>query len=657
MKKDCPYPHLFEPIRLGNQLYRNRIFASPTGYQNVHGDGHANEGAAAYYGRRARGGAASVATFECIVDGEFGKGGEKHLAMDTPHVDMDMARIAAAIRDGGAVPTMELQHTGMFANRDLGMFGAQARGVAYGPVACEVAGREILPMDEAFIERTIQKYVDAALMAKRVGFGAILIHAGHGWMLHQFLSPITNTRTDKWGGPDIENRARLLVSICDAIHRALGPAFPIEVRISGSECYDGGYDIENGIAISKQIEDHCQLIHVSAGNHEVDEVFTVTHPSLFQPDGVNVKYAAEIKKHVKTPVAAIGALSDPELMEEIIATGQADVVECGREFICEPDFPILWRTGRAKEAKRCLRCLSCFSSELTNGEPYCAINPLSGRELDSLYEAPLAKVKKKVLVAGGGPGGMEAALDCAARGHEVILCEKKDRLGGVLRCEEKVAFKKNLDFYLDQQAAKVMADPNIDCRLNTEVTPELAEEIGADVIICAIGAQAAKPPIPGIDGANVMSAQDAYVSVEQLGQKVVILGAGLVGIELALHLIDCGKEVELVEMTDHMADGGNFLHMSGVRVEIAKKNVQIHYLTAAKEIRADGVLCVHDGEEVFYAGDNVVYAVGQRPKQEEALALNYCAPEIYYLGDCVTPKNLTEATTAGFMAAKNIGRI
>ena len=145
---------------------------------------------------------------------------------------------------------------------------------------------------------------------------------------------------------------------------------------------------------------------MSAGNHEVDEVFTITHPSLFQPDGVNVKYAAEIKKHVKTPVATIGALSDPELMEEIIATGQADVVECGREFICEPDFPILWRTGRQAEAKRCLRCLSCFSSELTNGEPYCAINPLSGRELDSLYEAPLAKVKKKVLVAGGGIDGI-----------------------------------------------------------------------------------------------------------------------------------------------------------------------------------------------------------------------------------------------------------
>ena len=657
MKKDCPYPHLFEPIRLGNTLYRNRIFASPTGYMNKHPKEMLCEGAAAYYGRRARGGAASVATFECVVDGEYGKGGTMHLCMDDPGVATDLARIAYAIHVEGAVPTIELQHCGMFANRDLGMFGAESHGVAYGPVGMEKDGREILPMTEEVIERTIQKYVDAALIARNAGFGGILIHAGHGWLLHQFLSPVTNTRTDRWGGPDVENRARLVVSVCDAIHKALGPAFPIEVRISGSECYDGGFDIENGIAVAKQLDGHCQLIHVSAGNHEVDEVFTVTHPSLFREDGCNVGFAAEIKKHVKTPVATIGALSDPELMEEIIASGKADVVEAAREFICEPDFPILFRTGRAREAKRCLRCLSCFSSELTHGEPYCAINPLSGREVESLYEPPVAKSKKKVLVAGGGPGGMEAALDCAARGHQVILCEKKDRLGGALRCEEHVKFKKNLDYYLNQQARKVAEDPNIELRLNTEVTPELAEEIGADVIVAALGAHAAKPPIPGIDGANVMAAQDAYTNVEKLGKSVVILGAGLVGIELGLHLADQGIQVTMVEMLDHMADGGNFLHMSGVRVEIKKKQIPIHFKTAAKEITPDGVICECEGERLELKADTVVYAVGQRPNQEEALALNYCAPEIYYIGDVVAPKNLTEATTAGYMIAKNIGRI
>ncbi len=656
MINDYKYPHLFEPIKLGNQLFRNRIFASPTGYLNTNGDGYLNEGAAAYYGRRARGGAASVATFECVVDTEYGRGGDAHFSTGRPGVAANLGRIAAEVKGYGAVPTLELQHTGMFANRSLSMFGGEAKGVAYGPVEMMVDGRLIKPMTEEFIERTINKYIEAAVVGQSVGFGMMLIHAGHGWMLHQFLSPITNTRTDKWGGPAIENRARMLIAICDGIHRRLGEGFPIEVRISGSECYDGGFGIENGIAIAKQLEGHCQLIHVSAGNHEVDEVFTVTHPSMFQKDGCNTYLAEEIKKHVSTPVATVGALSDPDLMEELIASGKVDVVEMGREFICEPDFPTLVRTGREKEVKKCLRCLSCFSSELTNGEPYCAINPESGREIETKYEAPVVKSKKKVLVAGGGVAGMEAALTLAERGHDVIICEKTGRFGGVLRCEEKVDFKKNLDYYLNQQAEKIEKTPNIEVRLNTEVTPALAEEIKPDVLIAALGAVPAVPKIPADADAKTMTAQDAYGRVDELGDKVAILGAGLVGIELGLHLAALGKKVSVIEMTDHMNDGGNFLHMSGVRVEIKKRGLDMHFSTQAKQISAKGVTCECEGKEEFIDADSVVFAVGQKPLTEEAVALNYCAPEVYFIGDCVTPKNITEATSTAYLISKNIGR-
>lgn len=657
MKNDYKYPHLFEPIKLGNTLFRNRIFASPTGYQNVNGDGYLNDGAAAYYGRRARGGAASVATFEGIVDGELGRGGATQIAMDTPNIDRGLARIAHEVKGYGAVATMELQHAGMFANRDLSFFGADSKGIAYGPVECECAGRQILPMTEEIIERTIQKYIDAAALAQRCGFGMVLVHAGHGWMLHQFLSPITNTRKDKWGGADIENRARLLLAICDGIHQRCGAGFPIEVRISGSECYDGGFGVENGIAVAKQLEGHCELIHVSAGNHEVEEVFAVTHPSMFLEDGCNVKYAAEIKKHVKTPVAAIGALSDPGLMEEIIASGKADVVELGREFMAEPDFPLKVRTGHEDEARRCMRCLSCFSNELTHGEPYCAINPESGRELDMKYQPPEASVKKKVLVAGGGVAGMEAALTCADRGHQVILCEKTDRLGGVLRCEESVSFKKNLDYYLNQQAKLIQDNERIELRLNTAVTPEMAEEMKADVIIAAMGAKAAKPPIPGIEGGNVLAAQEAYTALDRIGDSVVILGAGLVGIELGLHLIEHGKKVTVVEMTDHINDGGNFLHMLGLNVEIKNKGLEVRLNTRAKEILEDGVICETEAGTEKFPADTVVYAVGQKPLQEEAVSLNYSAPEVYFIGDCVAPKNITEATSTAFLISRNLGRI
>lgn len=654
--REQKYPKLFTPIKLGNQLFRHRLFAAPTGYQNVNGDGYLNDGATAYYERKAMGGAASVATFEGIVDGEYGRGGPGHISLDTVNIHHNIARIAHSVKRYGAVATLELQHAGMFANRSLSFLGADSRGVAYGPVECEIDGRHILPMPEEIIERTIGKFIDAAALAQKSGFGMVLIHAGHGWMLHQFLSPITNTRSDRWGGAAVENRARMLLAIIDGIKKRCGSGFPIEVRLSGSECYDGGYGLDNGIAVSRLIDGKADLIHVSAGNHEVEEVFAVTHPSMFLEHGVNVKYAAEIKKHVKTPVATVGALSEPELLEEIIASGKADVVELARQLLADPDFPTKIRTGHEADVKKCMRCLSCFSSELTHGEPYCAINPETGRELEMKYAIAPVKSRKKVLVIGGGIGGMQAALTSFERGHEVILCEKADRLGGVLRCEETVEFKKNLDYYLNQQE-RLIGESGIDVRLGIHVTPEYAAAQNADVIIAALGAVPAIPKITGIDAPNVKTAQAAYYETDTLGDSVVILGAGLVGIELGLHLLSLGKKVTVVEMTDQINDGGNFLHAIGVRAEIKKRGLDVHLNTAASEIRGGEVICKTPEGDVSFAADSVICAVGQRPLTDEATAFAGCASEVFYIGDCTQPRNITEATSAAFEIARNLGRI
>ncbi|WKY45223.1 FAD-dependent oxidoreductase [Eubacteriaceae bacterium ES2] len=652
--KNCKYPNLFSPIVLGNTLFRNRIFASPTGYQNLNGDGYLNEGAAAYYERKARGGAASVTSFEGIVDGELGRGGRTHICLDTPNISNNLSRVAHAVKSYGAVASLELTHTGMFANRDLSFFGASSKGTAYGPVECELDGRIVQAMDEEIIERTIQKFAQGAGMAKRCGFGMVTVHAGHGWLLHQFLSPITNTRTDKWGGKDVENRARLVVAICDAIKKEVGQGFPIEIRLSGSECYDGGFGIEDGIAIAKQLENHVDLLHISAGNHEIEEVFAVTHPSMFMADGCNVQYAAEIKKQVKTPVATVGALADPEPMEEIIRSGKADIVEMARGLLCDPDFPNKARSGNDDKIVKCMRCLSCFSSELSNGEPYCALNPETGRELEMKYAIPTA-VKKKVLVAGGGISGMQAALTCADRGHDVILCEKSDRLGGVLRCEEHVIFKKNLDAYLNQQEKRVN-NSNIEVHLNTEATSDFAEKVDADVIIAAVGAEPVKPSIPGIDKKNVMCAQDAYKAIDQIGEQAVIIGAGLVGVELGLHLIASGKKVKIIELTDHVNDGGNFLHMLGLKYEIIKRELDIQFNTSVKEIKENGLVCESDGKETFIEADTIIYAVGQKSRRDEAAALNFCGSEFYLVGDVIAPRDITSANSEAFLTSRNIGR-
>jgi pyruvate/2-oxoglutarate dehydrogenase complex dihydrolipoamide dehydrogenase (E3) component len=271
------------------------------------------------------------------------------------------------------------------------------------------------------------------------------------------------------------------------------------------------------------------------------------------------------------------------------------------------------------------------------------------------YDIPKAVIKKKVLIAGGGIAGMQAALTCRERGHEVILCEKSGRLGGTLRCEEKVPFKKNLDLYLNSQE-KAIVKAGIDLRLNTEVTPQYAEDINADVIISALGARPVKPRIPGIDGSNVLPAEDAYIHPEQTGEKVAILGGGLVGIELGLYLAMLGKKVTIIEMLGSISDGGNFLHVLGLKTEIKRYHIDLNLNTKALEITDKGVLCeTADGQKLFEA-DTVIYAVGQRPLQEEASSLRFCAPEFYQIGDCVVPLNITNATSTAFTIARDIGR-
>lgn len=279
------------------------------------------------------------------------------------------------------------------------------------------------------MERVIMKHIEAASLAKRCGFGMVFLHGGHGFLMHQFMSPTLNHRTDEYGG-SFENRMRFPLEIIRAVRGAVGPHFPIELRISGSEVYEGGYDVDYGCRIAKAVDGIVDLIHVSAGSHEDARVFTVTHPSMFLEDGVNVRYAAEVKKHVtKSKVATVGALSDPAVLEEIIASGKADVVELARGIICDPDLPNKARTGRDDEIIRCIRCFTCFSNLIKHGHIVCALNPEISDESEQKYARPSAE-PKDVLIAGGGVAGMEAALTCEKRGHKVILCEKSDRLGG-----------------------------------------------------------------------------------------------------------------------------------------------------------------------------------------------------------------------------------
>ena len=642
------YPYLFEPIQIAGQLFRNRLFASPQGYANTAPDRFINNDIVAFYETKARGGFASVCVGDCIVDWETGRWHNWLSPINDARMQPGYSKVAKAIARHGAVAAAELSHTGMYSRavRDDG-------NPLYGPVEMDNKYGHVTEMPEEIILQIIDSFGRAAALIKQYGYGMVTIHGGHGWLLEQFWSKQLNTRRDKWGG-SFENRMRLPLAVVESVRKAVGTAVPIEYRMSGSETSPGGYDIDEGIEFARALDGKVDLIHVSAGNHEIDSSTIITHPSMFLPDGVNLKYAADIKKHVKTPVVTVGAFTEPTHMEEVIASGQADIIALGRQTLADPDLPIKARTGRSDEIRKCLRCSTCFESAGKHRLFACAVNPVIGHESEAIFLPP-ARERKHVLVAGGGIAGMQAALTAAERGHGVILCEKGPRLGGVLLCEEKIPFKQKLKAYLETQG-NLLSKAAVEIRLNTTVTPEYAGQLRPDVIIAALGARPVKPPIKGIDLPNVIGAEDVYYNPEKAGQSVVVLGGGLVGIELGIYLASKGCSVSIVEMLPKLSVSPFGMHTLALFEQIEKLGINTYTSTTVSEITPAGISAKGPDGPLDLPADTIVYAAGQKPLREEAVALRNYAGEFYLIGDCVTPKNILAATQAAWAIARDIGR-
>ncbi|MDR0916606.1 MAG: FAD-dependent oxidoreductase [Oscillospiraceae bacterium] len=631
------YPRLFTPVRVGGVTFKNRILASATGFVEINATS-LPDSALSYYERKAQGGAAAVAVGECQVDAPGG-GGRGGACIDLSNFGWMsfLKKLSERITLGGAVASAELSHAGRYSE------------TGYGPSDGEIAqGRFCHEMSEEKILSTIAAYRNAAAFAKMCGFGMVTIHGGHGWLPQQFFSPYTTSRTDIWGG-SAENRARFAVAICDAIHEACGRDFPVEIRISATELEDG-YDLAEGIEYARQLDGHADIIHVSLGVHGImtNDHWLEMSPSMFRPENRNVEYAAEIKRNVsQSLVAVVASISDPEVMEDIVASGKADFVALARQLLCDADTPNKAREGRSDEIRRCLRCMSCWSN-LMNGFR-CALNPETGRE-DEARLARIPVTTRKVLVAGGGIAGMQAAITAAERGHAVTLCEKSGALGGGIRCEESVPFKRRVAEYIALQA-RLLQKRGVDVRLNTEITPEFADKFGADVIIAAVGGVPLVPPIAGIE--NALCANDVYANPELAGRRVVIIGAGFVGAELAVYLKTLGREVTLVEQAPSIRAEGNSTHAMALTGELRRLDIAPRFNAKVVSVTAGGV-ALADGTAI--AADTVVYATGQSPRRESALALNDSAPQFISLGDCAGVGNIMGATTAAWAAANNIGR-
>ncbi len=649
------YPSLCSPLRVGPLMFKNRIEAAPTSLAELSPQGYLTRDNIAYYKLKAKGGAAVVTIGESIVHTPTGKSHPKQIPLDDKGVIPSLVETADAIHQYGAIASIELSHGGMECDPVFlggrNPIGPSARTVEIGFRTEGARTVEVEEMSEALMYEVAEAYGEAAATVKLAGFDMCMVHAAHGWLLAQFLSPLINQRTDKYGG-SVENRARFPLMVLDRIRERVGKDFPIELRMGGSELAEGGYGIDDAIAFAQMAERNVDLLHVSAGAHYLIDTMTIMHPSMFVPHGCNVYLAEAVKKAVSIPVVTVGGLSDPDQMEAIIAEGRADMVAMARGLMADPEIPTKARQGRADEIVHCLRCFECIGGMFVTATTKCALNPIIGREFEAGVPVPLTE-PKKVLVVGGGPAGMQAAITAAERGHDVLLCEKSDSLGGALRHSDGVSFKADLMRFKDHLIARLEA-VGVNVALNVEVTPELVEIGHPDVLIISVGAEPIVPDIPGMDRPTVLVAEGVPSAEAEIGARVVVVGGGLVGCETGLHLAQRGHDVTIVEMLDEVAQDANIMHRRGLLLEL-RKAVKVRTGLRCVEILDHGLVAVDKkGEDQTLECDTVVVAVGYRSSTEVVDALVGTVPEVMTIGDCVRPRKVLQAVRMGYDAGMAI---
>lgn len=643
------YPHLMSPLQIGSFTLKNRIEAAPMATSNLTPDAFFTPDNIYVFEQRAKGGAAIVNLGEARIDRKTGISHKLTLALDDPEVLPSLLAATDAIKRYDAIPGVEILHPGGRSNPEYYDGTIWAPSDAPGHL-----GKPYTALDEDTINYIVECFGNAAEMAMLGGVELITVHAGHGWLLHEFLSPLNNRRKDKFGG-SLENRARISLMVADNIRKKCGDKIILEYRISGTEYVEGGLTIQDQCEFAKLLDDRVDIINVSTGSFHFPETTQHMDPNMFHQRGCNVYLAAEIKKAVKhAKVSAIGALNDPDMMESIIAEGKADLVGMVRALIADPELPNKIKTGRTDDITPCQRCNACLSESFVPYVKYssriirCTANPNFFRER-MIHNLKPAAARKRVLVAGGGPSGMEAAITLSDRGHEVILCEKKDHLGGTLEFAKHVSFKQDLDKLMNVLIRRVQSRP-IQVMLNTEVTPELARELKVDAVIAALGGAPIIPPIPGIDGENTVLAIGIHQNLDKIGENTVIIGGGLVGCEEAIDLAEKGRKVTIVEMKPELCRDAPYLHHEGVLIELDKHHIQTLLNSSCKEITAQGVVVTCGGQDRLIPADTVVIAAGVRPLAEEAEALRDCAPDFRRVGDCKRARKVYDALREGFDA-------
>ncbi|MCI2048563.1 MAG: FAD-dependent oxidoreductase [Lachnospiraceae bacterium] len=658
------YEHLFSPLRVGTILLRNRIVAAPvTKYVYEQDPAETLE----LIAEKARGGAGLVIlgsiavndTDAVIVNGKSGSLYGPFAAKYTEELSI--------IHQYGAKASAELMHCGMFADlmgTDLNPVGPQAMEVTlgdfqgyHGILRNPPAGsKTVIGLDKAGMEKVCDDFARSAAAAKKMGFDMIMLHFAHGWLPAQFLSPFFNHRTDEFGG-SFENRIRFPMMIIDRVRKAVGPDYPIDMRIGAKEYVEGGLEPEEVTEFICRVEDRIDMVHISSGLDKfIDQTSYIESPSI-HPHLINVRFAEMVKQHVrKIPVVTVAGITMPDEAEAILAEGKADAIALGRALIADPEWPNKARGGSAQSICPCIRCVSCYTVATEGPTQGCAVNPCYERELRLKTEERAVERKKKVVVIGGGPAGMRAAMEADRRGHSVILLEKENRLGGLLNVSNDDPMKIDMGNYKRYLIHEV-EHSGIDLRLGCEATPELVKGLQPDEIIAAVGSEPVKPRIPGIDRPLVVDILAAHRKIRESCRNMVVIGGGPSGCELALTMAEQGTHVTIVEMADELAAAGNLLYKAALRIRMVEYRDRIDTMlkTSCSEILENGVLVSNaSGEQKVIPADRVVCCVGMRDRKALAESFYGLAYDVSMIGDCMGARRINEASHEGYFAGHRI---
>jgi 2,4-dienoyl-CoA reductase-like NADH-dependent reductase (Old Yellow Enzyme family)/thioredoxin reductase len=645
----CVYEHLFSPLKVKNITFRNRIFSAPVMMCMTHLDGTPSPYMIEFFAEKARGGAAMVTIGDTPVDEYHGVSIPSHIILEESKAPF-IAELAAAIKENGSVASFELNHSGQAAQPKSNREG----GLPWGPTGfVRKDGVQVLEMTEEMMDHTADCYAKAAALLKKTGWDMCILHGAHGWLLGQFLSSATNKRMDGYGG-SLENRAKFPLMVIDRVRKAVGVDFVIDYRISGDEKQPNGLTIDECIQFVKMAQGKIDMIHVSAGLDTDLKHAIITHPNSYLPNGVNVQYAEKVKKAgVKIPVTTVGGINAPEMAEEIIASGKADAVAMARALIADPWWPEKVRSGKLNSIYHCIRCTNCLAEMHPKQQFYCDVNPITGHEVRHRVVDPVKKLRT-VYVVGGGPGGMEAAITAAERGHKVTLLEKSDHLGGTLcYTDNDLKFKKDLNIFKEKMIHRVAELP-IKVRLGVEVTPELIKTEKPDALLVAVGSVPFIPPIPGIESSNAITAFSMYQSPESVKGKVVVIGGGLVGCECAVYLADMGHPVTVIEMTGKLMPDANMHHRTAVKGKM-EGVVTTMLNTRCNKVTLEGVGIIgEDGKESVVAADAIIIATGYKSNSKVVESLRNLTDEFVVIGDCKKVTRVKGPIHDGYFAAMNL---